>query len=380
MKVLQFLSTTAFHGAEAMTAELVRQTSALGVENHLALLDNGGASDRTLIDKLGPVLTDHCLLPCRGAFDRQTFGALNAYLHRHQIDVVHSHKYKTNFYAIPVCRASGRAIVSTYHNWIDGSFTLRAYSAIDRQLARFASVSVAVSSPVRELLARHVAPDRLLQLDNGIDVERFCPAAMREPRPEAIVDLAPRTLVIGCVGRLSEEKAPDRLLRTVAGLPREGTWCLVFIGDGPMRAALEADAAALGLADRVRFVGHQDDTARWYRAMDVFVLPSHLEAFPMALLEAMASGATVLSSRIGEIPRILDGGRCGQLVEAGASLEAWTAALAQVLGDAGLRVRLAQAARERVVREYSSRTMAERYVQAYHQALGDKLGAAAPVA
>ncbi|MFM2067511.1 MAG: hypothetical protein RLZZ584_2420, partial [Pseudomonadota bacterium] len=294
MRVAHFLSSTAFHGAEAMAAELVRQLAGLGVENHVLLLDNAGKADRQVLVETVGYRAGSSMIACDGALDRQTFKALGAYLAEHDIDVVHSHKYKTSFYALPVCRWQNRAVLSTYHNWIGGSTTLR--------------------------LQQHVEPARCRQIDNGIDTRRFRPPADRAAAKRAL-GIADTTLVLGCVGRLSTEKGVGRLLdalaladadsraderaatRTLGHVDARPDWVLLLVGDGNLREQLQAQARTLGLAERVRFLGHRSDTAALYRAMDVYLLPSLLEAFPMALLEAMASGCAAMAADVGEVAR-----------------------------------------------------------------------------
>jgi glycosyltransferase involved in cell wall biosynthesis len=389
MRVAHFLSSTAFHGAEAMAAELVRQLAGLGVENHVLLLDNAGKADRQVLVETVGYRAGSSMIACDGALDRQTFKALGAYLAAHDIDVVHSHKYKTSFYALPVCRWQNRAVLSTYHNWIGGSNTLRAYNRLDKNLARFNHMAVGVSTPVMGVLQQHVALERCRQIDNGIDTRRFRPPTDRLAAKRAL-GISDETVVLGCVGRLSAEKGVGRLLDALGVADADSRaeerattrahghsdarpdWLLLLVGDGDLREDLQAQARALGLAERVRFLGHRSDTAALYRAMDVYLLPSLLEAFPMALLEAMASGCAVMAADVGEVARMLDGGGAGQVV-AGAGPAPWTSALRPLLvGLPGVRdelAGLAVAARSRVEALYSAQAMARNYLQAYQAAL-----------
>jgi glycosyltransferase involved in cell wall biosynthesis len=363
MRVLQILSSTAFHGAEAMAAELLRQLAPLGVENHVALLDNAGACDRHILEAASGSIAHSTLLPCAGALDAATFPALAKYVREHRIDVVHSHKYKTTFYALPVCRWTRCGLVSTYHNWVETTPALKFYGWLDRRLARFNDVSVGVSTPVVQTLSASVPAARLRQIDNGIDTQVFTPGADRRVG-QAEFGFPQDALVLGCVGRLSKEKGVDRLLAALAQVPTDIAWGLIVVGDGELRTALQQQAQTLGLAGKVRFLGHRRDTAALYRLMDVFVLPSYLEAFPMALLEAMSSACAVVAADVGEVARILEGGRCGRLVR-GTGPEEWVPALTETLRQRAQLSAMASAARERVVSLYSSAAMARAYLDAY---------------
>lgn len=366
MRVLQLLSSTAFHGAEAMTAELIRQLHTLGVENHVALLDNKGRGDAQVLAQTHDQVAHSVRLPCSGAFDPQTFRALNRYVLEHDIDVVHSHKYKTTFYAIPVCRKQRRGLVTTYHNWITTTPALRAYALLDKALARFNHSAVGVSTPVVQTLSRWMPRERVHQIDNGIDVGRFHPPADRLQVQRAL-GLAGDGPLLGCVGRLSEEKGIDRLLTALAQLPASVPWRLALVGDGDQLPALQAQSREAGIADRVHFLGRRDDTPRCCQAFDLYLLPSYVEAFPMALLEAMASGCPVIASDVGEVARIVEAGACGQLVPNGES-GAWVDALVQTLPRLDQLQASAQRARERVVALYSAQAMAQAYLRVYQDA------------
>ena len=368
MRVLQLLSSTAFHGAEAMAAELIRQLHVLGVENHVALLDNDGRGDGQLLTQTKGCVAHSARLPCSGALDRQTFRALARYLVEHDIDVVHSHKYKTTFYAAAVCRWQSRRLVTTYHNWITTTPALKAYALLDKTLARLNDAAVGVSAPVVQTLSHWVPRRRLHQIDNGVDVERFRPAADRVQAQQEL-GLAGTGPLLGCVGRLSEEKGIDRLLASLAQLPKSVAWRLVLVGDGEQQGALQSQAEALGLASRVHFLGRRENTARYFQAFDLYVLPSYVEAFPVALLEAMACGCPVIASTVGEVPRILDQGACGRLVANG-DASGWTAAIAESLARPEALQEQADHARERVVALYSAKAMAQAYRQVYAGVLG----------
>jgi glycosyltransferase involved in cell wall biosynthesis len=124
---------------------------------------------------------------------------------------------------------------------------------------------------------------------NGIDLARFATDGSERGTGEP---------VIGTVAALREEKNIARLLRAFAAL---SAGRLIIVGDGPERPALEALAAALCIADRVRFAGHHQDTAGFYAQFDIFALSSDTEQMPLSVIEAMASGLPVVSTAVGDV-------------------------------------------------------------------------------
>ena len=132
-------------------------------------------------------------------------------------------------------------------------------------------------------------------LPNGIDLSRFVLARRTDGRVP----------VVGTVAALRAEKNLSRLLRAFRIVADDMPATLVIVGDGPMRAELQALASELGLAARVRFTGHTDRAQEFYRDFDVFALSSDTEQMPLAVLEAMASGLPVVATDVGDIRAML---------------------------------------------------------------------------
>lgn len=157
--------------------------------------------------------------------------------------------------------------------------------------------AVVVPSKRLEQMARGVwrqPATRVHYLPNGVDVRHFTPRST-PPSPDGAV-------VIGHVGRFRPEKNHALLLRAFAGdAVLRARARLLLVGDGPELGATEALAAALGIADRVTFAGVHRDPAPLYRQMDVFALASTTEQMPLSVLEAMATGLPVVSTRVGDV-------------------------------------------------------------------------------
>jgi glycosyltransferase involved in cell wall biosynthesis len=373
MRVLHFLSSSSFHGAETMAAELVRQLHALGVETDVAVLDNGGRGDRQILQVAASAIAEGVVLPCAGRYDRRTAPALRAHLARRRIDVVHSHKYKSSFYTLLALRglAPRPPLVATFHNWLYDTWKLRAYAWLDQRLARHCDAAVAVSAPIERTLLRHAARERVWRIGNGVDVQRYRPfdaAAVTARRAAQGWGAAP---VLGFVGRLVPDKGLRFLMQALALLDREGCrdWQFVLLGEGPDRAAIEAQAQSLGLQDRVRLLGNRSDVAELLPALDLFVLPSLVEAFPMVVVEAMACGLPVLATDVGDVARIVETPATGRVV-APRDAVALAAALRELLAlPDGRRRAMGEAGRARAEEQFSSRRMAQAYLDVYERVL-----------
>lgn len=174
--------------------------------------------------------------------------------------------------------------------------------------------------------------------------------------PERIVPDRRRLML--AVGRLDRQKGFDVALQAFAQASRQHPeWCLVILGEGPERSALEAQRADLGCADRVFLPGRVGNVGDWYQRAGIFVLSSHFEGFPNVLIEAMASGCAVIAADCPTGPRdIITHGHDGWLVPVG-DAEALASAMQAFMADAALRQRLAAQAIS-VRQRYALRTVA----------------------
>ena len=199
-------------------------------------------------------------------------------------------------------------------------------------------------------------PDRLHHLVNGVDCQRFRPAAAGS---------APRAFTVGTVGGLRAEKDHATLLRGLAAM-RDRQAGAVLVGDGPERQRLQALAGELGLGDRASFTGATDDPAPYYREMDAFVLSSRTEQMPLSLLEAMATGLPVASTDVGDVADILPEGSRGAIVEPG-DPAALAGALEALAADADRRHREGQANRQRCLDDFELTASLDRFAAVYEQ-------------
>ncbi len=153
------------------------------------------------------------------------------------------------------------------------------------------------SMATAKTLAAILPRARISVVPAGIDLQRFMPGDKAAAR--ARLGLAPDVALAGAVGRLVPVKGHSVLIGAFHLLPHEVH--LAIVGDGPERAALEAQASAFGLSDNVHFLGHRDDVAEILPAFDVFCLPSLNEGVPRSLLEAQACGVPVVATKVGAV-------------------------------------------------------------------------------
>lgn len=220
--------------------------------------------------------------------------------------------------------------------------------AVDRHVGVGEQVSREVEATVG--LRRH----SVVTIHNGVPDEQPVPLPAPAPAP-----------LIGAVGRVEEQKGFDLLIRA---LPELGDVTLAVIGDGGERAGLERLAGALGVADRVLWLGWHDEPRRMLSSFDVFVLPSRFEGFPLVLLEALLARSAVVATDVGSVREVVRDGVSGLLVPP-EDPRALAGAVRRLLGSTELRARLGAGGRRLVLERFTAAHMTRAFERLYGELL-----------
>lgn len=353
-------------GAEMLLVDLMRLRIP-GWRYAIVCLIKGGPLEQEF-EKLGiPVV----IFGRRGKLDPGLVFRLAAWLKRERVSVVHTHLFTADTYGRLAARLAGvPAVFSTVHNIVN-PWKGSGRKFIDRLFARLSTAVVGCSEEVTQTLAARdkIPASKLVSIPNGIDLQKFSRFSGADVRRE--FGLPEDRLLIGIVGRLHEQKAHGDLFQALTRLAQvrdKPLNCLV-IGTGDLQDVLKQQVKDLGLDDCVIFTGMRTDVPRLVAALDVFVMSSHWEGLPIALLEAMASSKAVLCTRVGGIPDVVTDGDNGLLVEP-RDVPQFAKRLDDLLQDPALRTRLGQRARETVIARFDVSRTAAAYNRLHQQALG----------
>jgi len=231
---------------------------------------------------------------------------------------------------------------------LHGRFFLKKLRALDR-------VVTLGHLSAEEARQAGFAPDRLLLIPNGVDADIFCPGPESDDKGRRII----------FVGRLIPSKGVPLLVRALSKLAAAGLDAqLDLVGDGPERTSLQRLADELRVSARITLHGSVHGVAALLQQAAVFVLPSFIEGMSNAMLEAMACGLPVITTRVGASPELIEDGVSGLLINAGDE-EALQTALQRVLQDRALARRLGTAARRIIEAKFSIDRIADRYSDLY---------------
>jgi glycosyltransferase involved in cell wall biosynthesis len=294
------------------------------------------------------------------------FQLARSFLHARRIlrdvqpDVIHAHAVLPGvIFALAARGRSGRRppIVITPHRSWDSLYPSTTSRSFYRVLRGAADEVIAISSGFYHELTRHgIPPARCHLIRNGIDVNRYA-----APIDDPIVP------VVGTIGRLIEQKGLAVFIAAAERVAAQRAEVVFQIaGDGPLRAALTQQIAALGLADRIQLLGNRSDVPALLRQFSVFVSASHWEGMPYALLEALAARRPVIATHVLGSAELIQNEVNGLLVPP-ADPAALSAAVLRVLDDRALAHYLAEAGHTLVEREYNQVAMARQIAQVYQQ-------------
>jgi glycosyltransferase involved in cell wall biosynthesis len=307
----------------------------------------------------------------RGAFDPRLLFDLVRLIRRRNARILHVHGYAAADFGRLAARLTGAALV--LHEHFADPRMPRYQAVADFALKRMLDRAIAVSHSTREFLVRDrfVPAERVRLIWNGAPLDEFAPAApdaARRMRRE--LGLRENGLVVGAIGRLSEQKGHRFLIDAAARALTRTPFQLLIVGDGDLMDSLKQRAEQAGIGDRCVFAGHRTDVPAVLAAIDVLCISSIYEGTPLTLFEAMAAGKAVVSTAVDGCREVIEHERNGLLVPS-LDAEALAAALVRVLEDAELRRSLAEGAL-RASRKYDVRECVRQMEALYDEVLAER--------
>jgi glycosyltransferase involved in cell wall biosynthesis len=363
--ILHLIETCGPGGAERMLVGLVERLDRARYRSIICLQRDGWL--RSELEKRG---CETVILPQRGVLDVRWLSGVTRLIKQRGVSLMHTHEFAMNTYGTLVSILTRTPLVSTVHgkNYYPERWRRRvAYRWVARRAAM-----VAVSEDLNRFLRSRLGlgEREVVTLYNGVDADACRPrnGAGRAIRSE--LGLAGRP-VVGTIGNLYSVKG-HRYLLEAAALVAEAMPDAAFlvVGRGDLLAALQQTARALGVEERVFFLGYRPDVPGLLQAMDVFVLPSLSEGLPLSLLEAMGAGKPVVATAVGGIPEVVADGETGLLVPP-ADAGALAQGILRLLAHAELADRLGQRARLRAEERFSMTSMVRAYEALYARRLGN---------
>ena len=370
--VLNLLTGRVFGGAEEQALSILTGMSAYGFEPYLA-------APGELIAAMEPQLTGagvKCLpLEFSSRLDVAAGARLMRFIRRENIALLHCHLFAASLLGAGAARMAGvGAVLETCHGpevWRMGKM-LRGSFWVDRQVGRLVDKYIAVShAAARHLIdTKGVPASKVRVIHNGRDLDRFgATDARRRSATRAALGLGDEPAIL-VPARLDEQKGHRYLLDALAILaPRWPNLITLLAGDGTLEQSLRAQCAALGLGDRVRFLGYRRDVPELLEAADLVVLPSLYEGLSLVTIEALAAGRPMVATEVDGTPEVVIHEKTGLLAPP-ANPQALASAIERMLSDPAMAARLGSEGRKFVNENFTLKRQIEETVAVYSELTG----------
>ena len=363
MNILQISSASSFGGGERYLADLTNSLVARGHNLYVAVRPRSA-----LIRHLQLPPENILTLPLRNALDVQSAHALDRFVRRQRIEVVHAHMARDYSLASYAARRNRQTkFVATRH-------VLFQLSRLHRHTLARATRVIAVSAAVaKELRSQKIVGDsQIAVIPNGIEVDRFARARARFDRAQFLrgMGLPPDCLLVGSVGELRTLKRHDDFIRAAAmivGKFPETQFVLAGLdtsASGEVRKQLEKLVVELGLKNCFYFLGWLDDAEKLLCALDVFVSASETESFGLAIVEAMAAGTAVVATGTDGAQEVIEDQKTGLLVPIG-DVERLAESVIDLLEDPETRRTIAAQSAQSAAKRFSLKRMVDEIEQIY---------------
>ena len=373
MRVAHIIKITRISGAERHLLILLDGLRAAGVDARLIMLTEPGKPMQEMAAAAQERAIPWTRLTIRGDYDAPLLWSLRRELRAIAPDIAHTHLIHADMYGYTAAKlARVSKVISSRHN--DDQFRYRPrWRRLNRQLWKRLDAGIAISAAVAGFAeAVEGAPrDKLHIVPYGMEYRWLSDEAIERARHRlrAELGLPPDTPLLGMVCRLVQQKglpySLEALRRIQSDFPAAR---LVIIGDGEQAGELRQLAAALGVEERVYWLGWRDDAAELMTALDVLLVPSLWEGFGLVVLEAMARRVPVIASRVSALPEVLVHGETGLLIEP-RDVDGLAQAIARLLSDRALRKYMGLLGTARLEEHFSVGRMVKATITVYQSVL-----------
>ena len=372
MKILHLITTLAGGGAEFHLLTLCRYQKKQGMEVVVACLSEFGKDGRSLrrdFENEGI----RVIRLCDGhRFELRSFSRIVRLVETERPNIFHTHLPRADLTgALARFLNPSVAWVCSLHAIYSDDWSGRWSLPLLRFLWNRADAIICISHAVSDwLIAGGMPADRAKVIYYGIEPDKFS-----QPRVDLRKEWALNgSAIIGSIGRLEPRKGHDCLIEAMAILVKRLPNVLLLIAGHDSwgyGVNLGRRIDELGLKDRVRLIGFQNDVVSFLNTLDVFALATNSEGFGQVVIEAMAAGKPVVTSKIAPLTEIVADGETGLLVES-RSPQSFASAIAQLLIDPMERHRMGACGRERVTKSFTAERMTQETLLLYENLLGQK--------
>jgi len=364
IKVLQLGNAGDLYGAERWILALIKHLDPTKIESWVASVRDEPALKAPFCFEAEKFGIKSQIFDVYGKFNFAAITQLRKFILANDINIIHTHHYKTDIIGFFATKGTACKIVSTPHGWSkDMDFKLWCYEMLDRCVFLLLDAVAPLSEDIyRPLQNIPILKNKLYLIENGVDISEIDAVTANDL---AIKQLKKKnTHLIGYIGQLISRKGLDVLLEAAAKITSLD-WRIILIGDGEQKNELVQIAQRLNILDRVEFLGFRADRIAFLKGFDVFVLPSKLEGIPRCLMEALAAEVPVVASDIPGCRDLITTNETGLLFSQD-SPDDLAQKIIKVGADKTMQMKFKQNGRQLIMEKFSAARMAEQYAHLYY--------------
>jgi len=371
-RILHFIESEGMYGAERVIINLSQQMQ--HSENYrpvIGCIVAKANSPSALYDAAQSLGIEAIKIPIGNARLLSDLPAAAKQLKAAKIDLIHSHGYKPSVFGFIIFLLKKIPIIATCHLWFDpskGPLKMRAMIMLEKFFYRWFPKVIAVSEPIKSiLLASNLLPDQVDVVRNGVDIPELTHLTQEIQQLRADLQITDTDFCVLNSARLSRQKAQWTLVKAAAILKQQGQPVrILIVGEGTLLEELRTQIESENIADCVQLLGFRTDVNKLLALCDAFALPSIDEGMPMSLLEAAAAAKPIITTKVGDIGKLIEHNITGLIIPT-EDPAALAEAIIQLKSDSSSAQKLAQKAHERMAENYSSQSMSNRYLTIYEK-------------
>ncbi|MFW0778341.1 MAG: glycosyltransferase family 4 protein [Rickettsiales bacterium] len=368
LRVLQFITPAGFYGAERWVLAMANNSDHERVRCDLAVTEEGPQQDLSVARYFPAEAGEVHYLKMNGRFDWRVVRQLEQVIRERDIQVIHTHGYKSDILGLLAAKRTGIACVSTPHGFSGKvGLKLATFIRLGTHMLRYFDAVVPLSEELVSDMKRFGVPEHKTHfIRNGVDLKEIDQTLSElEKLPQQESEKTTKT--IGFIGQMIPRKGLGDLLDAFDRFYQEHPeYRLQLVGDGSQRKELEEKAASLPSTSAIEFLGFRSDRLALLSRFNLFVMTSSLEGIPRCMMEAMAVGIPVVAYDIPGVDQLIDHEKTGLLAPPGDSCEL-ARCCERVLEDSALAESLASSGRSRINEQYSAARMAREYEELFRQ-------------
>lgn len=365
IRIVHLRDSSGIFGAERVILTLANNYNSTHLHISLICMDRGDGKNQQLYDFAKKIGINAFQIRVHGKFDLPAIMELRRALINMNVDIVHTHDFKSDLYALIATLGTRVQLVATAHGSTRDSLLKKIYLFFTEFfLYRFFNKIISVSDELKEyLLSLKLKPSRIVTISNGLDFSLISHESSQIN--EKPIEIPAGAKVFSIIGRLYPDKGHLYFLEAFRNLlPIKRNVFALIVGAGPFYDDVKETVHSYGLAQHVQMCGMRRDMDAIYRMTDYIIIPSLTEGLPYVLLEAMAYRIPILSTSVGDIPKLIRHGQTGYLVPAG-NTERLLEYMIEMLEPGDSLKHMAQNAFELLEKEYSAKKMVKEIERIY---------------